>query len=423
MENFEDRFEVLHLDSDDEVDFDFPPLLNDEYEKEDDHFRAAEEGIVNPFLFESSKYYAFKWDLAKYLISNWKNDMLIQLDIIMELDDNFFPHKEGMPLELWRKGCLKKLARFKRGFTLKRIINEGNRLFSTKQPNCIVPYEMHILWMTSVDDTMAKIGEQKWLIESNIQGIPKPFIDEIVKTCGGCKFGQQSTHTSGEGRSFRQYTEHHKIPIAEKEEFMNNLKVTYSVYLKSIHKYSRVLPNASTVFICVCHRCTRFLGKKLEYDHHTDKQRQCSIAKHVGCKFVVKVICSNNTDQDIEIFVNTNHTGYEPRSKGNVFFLPLHQSAIDNCAEMLSNLNNIQIVVSHLERCKNILREKVSLHEQRTYRFFPDHKEASNLSYRLQMQERCGEDDYNVVKDMVPMWMEEERMIFFNPIILWMRML
>ena len=307
MENFEDRFEVLHLESDNNVGFDFPPLLNDEYEEEDDHFRAAEEGIVDPFLFVSSKYYAFKRDLAEYLILGWKNDVLIQPDIIMELDDNFFPHKEGMPLELWRKGCLKKLARFKRGFTLQRTVNEGDRLFSTKQPNCIVPYieewpsivrNAHFVdgFHLSVDDTMAKIGEQKWLIGSNIQEIPKPFIDEMVKTYGGCKFGDQNTHTSGEGRSFRQYTEHHKIPVVEQEEFMNNLKATYSVCLKPIHKYSRVLPNASTIFIYVCHRGTRFSEKKPEYDLHTDKQRQCSIAKHVGCKFVVKVICPNDTE-------------------------------------------------------------------------------------------------------------------------------
>ena len=120
MKNFEDRFEVLHLELDDNVGFDFLPLLNDEYEEEDDHFRVAEEGIVDPFLFVSSKYYAFKQDLAEYLISSWKNDVLIQPDIIMELDDNFFPHKEGMPLELWQKGCLKKLARFKRRFTLQK---------------------------------------------------------------------------------------------------------------------------------------------------------------------------------------------------------------------------------------------------------------------------------------------------------------
>ena len=115
----------------------------------------------------------------------------------------------------------------------------------------------------SIDDTMAKIEEQKWLIGSNIQEIPKPFIDEMVKTCGGCKFGQQSTHISGEGRSFRQYTEHHKIPVSEKDEFLNNLKATYSVCLKPIYKYSRVFPNAFTVFIYVCHRGTRFSGKNL----------------------------------------------------------------------------------------------------------------------------------------------------------------
>ena len=109
MENFEDRFEVLHLESDDKVNFDFPPLLNGEYEEENVHFRASEKEIVDPFLFVSSKYYAFKRDLAKYLIFGWKNDVLIQPNIIMELDDNFFPHKEGMLLESWQKRCLKSL--------------------------------------------------------------------------------------------------------------------------------------------------------------------------------------------------------------------------------------------------------------------------------------------------------------------------
>ena len=95
---------------------------------------------MDPFLFVSSKYYAFKWDLAKYLILGWKNDVLIQSNIIMELDDNFFPHKERMLLESWQKGCLKKVARFKRGFILERTINEGDRLFNRKQPNCIFLY-------------------------------------------------------------------------------------------------------------------------------------------------------------------------------------------------------------------------------------------------------------------------------------------
>ena len=69
---------------------------------------------------------------------------------------------------------------------------------------------------------------------------------------------------------------------------MNNLKATYSVCLKPVHKYSRVLLNASTIFIYMCHRGTRFSGKKPEYDLHTNKLRQCSIAKHVEYKFGIK---------------------------------------------------------------------------------------------------------------------------------------
>ena len=106
------------------MDFNSPPFLNGKYEEEDDHFRGAKEGNVDPFLFVSSKYYAFKQDLAEYLILGRKNDMLIQPNFIMELDDNLFPHKEGMPLESWWKACLKKVARFKREFTLETTVNE-----------------------------------------------------------------------------------------------------------------------------------------------------------------------------------------------------------------------------------------------------------------------------------------------------------
>ena len=44
-------------------------------------------------------------------------------------------------------------------------------------------------------------------------------------------------------------------------------------------------------------------------------------------------------------------------------FLRLYQSRINNCAKILSNLNNIQLTISHLEKCERILLEKVLLHE------------------------------------------------------------
>ena len=95
---------------------------------------------MDPLLFVSTKYYAFKRDLAEYFISSWKNGTTIESNIILDLDSTFFPQKEGLLIETWQKACLKKVARFKNGFTVRRIVNQGNRLFSTKQPDCILLY-------------------------------------------------------------------------------------------------------------------------------------------------------------------------------------------------------------------------------------------------------------------------------------------
>ena len=141
---------------------------------------------------------------------------------------------------------------------MRRTINQGDRLFSTKQLDCIVPYIEEwssIVWNAhlvdgchlSIEDTLAKIAEQKWLIGNNIQRFPKQFIEEVVKVCAGYKFEEQRS------RSMRQYSEHYIVPHVHKKDFLNQLKATHYVCLKSIHQYSRALPYASIVFIFVCH--------------------------------------------------------------------------------------------------------------------------------------------------------------------------
>ena len=120
-------------------------------------------------------------------------------------------------------------------------------------------------------------------------------------------------------------------------------------------------------------------------------------------------MCLDDTMQHIEVWMNSNYIRYKPRSKVDVFFIkPLHQSAINNYFEMLSNLNDIQLTIFHLERCKGILGEK-SLCINKKLVFFFDHKEASNLLYWPQIQQRCGNND--VVKNMVSIW-TKEKMIF-----------
>jgi hypothetical protein len=68
---------------------------------------------------------------------------------------------------------------------------------------------------------------------------------------------------------------------------------------------------------------------------------------------------------------------------------------------MLSSLNDIKFALAYSKRFENILQDKALLYEQKTYQFFFDPMEASNLLYHLQMQERCSEDDCKVVKQIV----------------------
>ena len=185
--------------------------------------------------------------------------------------------------------------------------------------------------------------------------------------------------------------------------------------LKPIHRYTRVNPFASTVKIYVCHRGRKFQGKSNGNNGSSDRVRQYSAAKNVGCKFYVKVVYSDYEGRDIEIHMNAQHNGHEHGSMTYCYFLPVHQSAISDCVEMLKTLNNIQSALSCSKRCEDILRKSAPLHEQKTFCFFLDPKEASTLSYRLQMQERCSEDGYEVVKLAVPKWIQKKKVVCYQP--------
>ena len=70
---------------------------------------------MNPLLFFSSKYYAFKRDLVEYLISNWKNGMPIELNIIMDLDNIFLFAKRRVANRTLAKSLLKDHSQIQKG--------------------------------------------------------------------------------------------------------------------------------------------------------------------------------------------------------------------------------------------------------------------------------------------------------------------
>jgi hypothetical protein len=260
---------------------------------------------------------------------------------------------------------------------------------------------------------------QNWLVGGNRHGIPKPYIIEFIKACVHCNYRQPRNEgeigEQGGVPAFRQYTEVFTMPRANEGEFINSLKAQHAVRLNLIHVYRRTMPYPSRVEVYVCHCGRKFRGKAFNIDDTNDRIRQRSSEKFVGCKFLVKIICGDGEGQEIEVHVNPHHNGHEPGSQSDAYFLPVHHSAKENCAEMLSNLNNIKFALTYLRRCENVLRDRAPLHEQRTFRFFLDPVEASNLSYHLQRQERCSEDDYKVVKQKIPQWMEKKMVIFHQP--------
>jgi ribosomal protein L31E len=192
------------------------------------------------------------------------------------------------------------------------------------------------------------------------------------------------------------------MPRANEKEFINSLKAQCAVRLNLIHVYRRKMPYPSKVEVYVCHCGRKFRGKAFNIDDINDQIWQRSSEKFVGCKFLVKIIRGDGKGQEIEVHVNPHHNGHEPGSESDAYFLPVYHSAKENCAEMLSYLNNIKFVLTYSRRCENILWDQAPLHEQRTFHFFLEPVEASNLSYHLQRQERCNEDDYEVVKKNIP---------------------
>jgi len=130
-----------------------------------------------------------------------------------------------------------------------------------------------------------------------------------------------------------------------------------------IHRYCTIKPWPSTVRIYVCHRGVKFQGKSNGDNNLSDRMRQYFTANYVRCKFYVKVIYLDEEGRDIVFHMNTEHHGHESGSMTDCYFLPVHQSTISVCYEMLKNLNNIQLALAYSKRCQNILHKSVPLYE------------------------------------------------------------
>jgi len=247
MNDVGDIFEVLNLDdffSEDDLDIGFLLLLEGD-EEDDDREQEVEIGKRNldPSLFLNSTYYSFKRRLGNYFVDWCKGRIVPSVGTISTLDPNFF-RQEGASLEAWEKGVLKKWEQYGKQFGVRTGANGEERLFNKKHPHLIIPYIDE--WSSIVvraycggerhetyKETIARIGEEGWLVGTQMNGIQKPFIEKVISLCSDCHLGQQAHERMV--RPFRRYTTRYTMPLAEDEGFLNNLKTQHLVRLMPIH--------------------------------------------------------------------------------------------------------------------------------------------------------------------------------------------
>jgi len=265
MDDVGDIFEVLNLDdflSIEEIDFNLPPLLEgDEEVDSGEDVGGVQEEYLNPSLFLHTTYYSFERGLGNYFV-DWCNGRIVPLaDTINTFDPNFFC-RDGVSLEVWHKGILKKWERYGRQFEIRTGTNGEACLFNKKNPHLFILYVEE--WPSIVlkayhggerhrtyKETVAKIEEEGWIVGTQLNGIPNPFIEKVISSCSVCHYGHQAHERTV--HRLRQYNAKYTMPLGEVEAFLNNLKAQHLVRLKPIHRYPRVKPLASNVIIYVCH--------------------------------------------------------------------------------------------------------------------------------------------------------------------------
>lgn len=236
MDCIQEVFEDLNFDdilSDEKIDFNFPRRLPSEGEEdEEEHLEEFQEMDLDPYLFIiSTIYYSFKLELGIYLIKCLKGGSILLVDTIMALDPNFLS-KEGTTLEASHKAILKKWEQYMPTFKVRMTSNGEERLGNKKFPTLNIPYideGMSIVvnahggrqCYKAYKSTHSTIVEQGWLIGAQINSIPRPFIEEFIKRCQGCEFGQQRGVRRmvpiTEPRQYRQYMSHYTMSRVKKK--------------------------------------------------------------------------------------------------------------------------------------------------------------------------------------------------------------
>jgi hypothetical protein len=229
----------------------------------------------------------------------------------------------------------------------------------------------------SISSTTNGIRTQ-WSTDINVGGINSSFIQDCVNSCEVCQ-------------EKKMWDEVVTVPLEDLNASFDEL-CTKHIVLRRRYK-CRVWKTKTVTY----YRCHRGGNKERPYRKMSDmkpidqrKSRRDRTSRLCDCEFQIKVVepkisRSSSNLVHATIYIHSKHSGHNPGSDADLFFLPVHPHVIVWVMENLKYMHSPRNMEAASERAQDLFSERVTDLERVTYRFFIIKKEVHILAYSLRI--------------------------------------
>ncbi|MCO5579889.1 hypothetical protein L7F22_033753 [Adiantum nelumboides] len=355
--------------------------------------------MPDPFKHLSSLYFSFDRKAYGLMVRDLKGEISVSLEMLKACD------VRGMlDLKKWR--------RMKDTFGLARVDNGSTCIVQQTQPklqiaciedwgnivkaaHCVRGASKH----KSLNDTIEML-RSTWSIDVKRHGIPISYVKDFVNSCR-CSFSS-SNHT----------IDLNKLPMTT----LITTEEGVAVELENImieHKTRIVMARSSKkeivtkhVIHYVCHR-----GGTVQ---HCSKEKRSRTSKKCGCPFKVHLEYVNHRDE-IRILINPNHEGHMPRSRADLYHLPVHPTVVESCLNDLFDVGSSRHVAQMSLSKERLLFERAPLLHRVIYRFFMIPKEVQMLSYKTRTADQIHDDDWATMYMEAKVLQNQGKVLYCQP--------
>ena len=214
-------------------------------------------------------------------------------------------------------------------------------------------------------------------------GLGISYVKAYIDACG-CQKLKKTTPMEMENQ-VKRYVEN-RLVIEEYvvkdsmiNDLLNQIQIKYNTLLKkSVNKMKHLIRYR-------CHRASTLIRKGKNIRGH-QSLKQC------GCIFHVDVKQRDIANQT-NIIVYGQHTGHDPKSREDMFYLPVHENVLKTCMEDLWDVGCARDVAKMSFRKQDIQKAKVTQSEKICYRYFMLEKEVHNQASKLKISHILSKND------------------------------